>query len=68
MLDRLPTRPLSELKPGDAIMLSTTTGTDPPKVAAVMPLAGVEPLVTASPTAARDIMSGWSLGSAGEGQ
>jgi hypothetical protein len=61
-LDRLPAMPLSELKPGDAIMLSSTTGSDPARVTAVMLLAGVEPLLTASPTATRDIMSGWNLG------
>jgi hypothetical protein len=55
--------PLSELKPGDAIMRSTTKQ----KVAPVMLLAEKEPLLTASPTATRDIMSGWNLGSAGEG-
>jgi hypothetical protein len=61
-LDRLPAMPMSELKPGDAIMLSSTTGSDPARVMAVMLLAGVEPLLTASPTATRDIMSGWNLG------
>jgi hypothetical protein len=61
-LDRLPAMPLSELKRGDAIMLSSTTGSDPARVTAVMLLAGVEPLLTASPTATRDIMSGWNLG------
>jgi hypothetical protein len=64
MLDRLPAMALSELKPGDAIMLSSTTGSDPARVTAVMLLAGVEPLLTASPTATRDIMSGWNLGGA----
>ena len=68
MLDGLPAMALSELKPGDAIMLSSTTGSDPARVTAVMLLAGVEPLLTASPTATRDIMSGWNLGgAAGEG-
>jgi hypothetical protein len=65
-LDRLPAMPLSELKPGDAIMLSSTTGSDPARVTAVMLLAGVEPLLTASPTATRDIMSGWNLGGGGD--
>jgi|SRR5271157_800178 len=64
MLDRLPAMPLSELKKGDAIMVSTTQGST-----AVMLLAGVEPLLTASPNATRDIMSGWNLGGGGgEGQ
>jgi hypothetical protein len=66
MLDRLPAMLLSDLRPGDAIMLSSTTGSDPARVTAVMLLAGVEPLLTASPTATRDIMSGWNLGG-GEG-
>ena len=65
MLDRLPAMPLSELKRGDAIMVSTTQGSDPGRVTAVMLLAGVEPLLTASPNATRDIMSGWNLGGGG---
>ena len=66
MLDNLPAMPLSELKPGDAIMVSTTQGTEPGRVTAIMLLAGVEPLLTASPTATRDIMSGWNLGGGGD--
>ncbi len=66
MLDNLPAMPLSELKTGDAIMVSTTQGTDPGRVTAITLLAGVEPLLTASPTATRDIMSGWNLGSGGD--
>jgi Cu/Ag efflux protein CusF len=67
MLDRLPTIPLTELKPKDAIMVSTTMGSDPSKVTAIMLLAGVEPVLTAAPTATRDIMSGWNLGGGGGG-
>jgi len=66
MLDNLPAMPISELKPGDAIMVSTTQGTDSGKVTVIMLLAGVEPLLTASPTATRDIMSGWNLGGGGD--
>ena len=62
----LPAMPISELKPGDAIMMSTTQGTDPGRVTAITLLAGVEPLLTASPTATRDIMSGWNLGGGGD--
>jgi hypothetical protein len=61
MLDKLPALTLAELKAGDAIMLSSTSGSDPARVTAVMLLAGVEPLL-ASPAATRDIMGGWSLG------
>jgi hypothetical protein len=67
MLDRLPAIPLTELKPKDAIMVSTTMGSDPTKVTAIMLLAGVEPVLTAAPTATRDIMSGWNLGGGGGG-
>jgi hypothetical protein len=66
MLDNLPALPISDLKPGDAIMVSTTQGTDSGKVTVIMLLAGVEPLLTASPTATRDIMSGWNLGGGGD--
>jgi len=66
MLDNLPHMPLTELKAGDAIMISTTQGSDPGRVTAITLLAGVEPLLTASPTAARDIMSGWNLGGGGD--
>lgn len=66
MLDSLPAMPLAELKVGDAIMVSTTQGTDPGRVTAITLLAGVEPLLTASPNATRDIMSGWNLGGGGD--
>ncbi len=67
-LERLPAMPLTDLKPGGAIMLSSTPGSDPARVTAVMLLAGVEPLLEASPTSTRDIMSGWNLGSADAAQ
>ena len=68
MLDSLPAVPLTELKSGDAVMITTTEGTDSTHATAVMLLAGVEPLLTASPTATRDIMSGWNLGGGGGGE
>jgi hypothetical protein len=67
MLDGLPSMPLSELKNGDAIMVSTTMGSDPNKVSAIMLLAGVEPVLTAAPTATRDLMGSWNLGGGGGG-
>jgi hypothetical protein len=66
MLDRLPVLPLADLKRGDAIMVSTTEGTDATHLTGIMMLAGVEPLLTASPNSTRDIMGGWNLGG-GEG-
>jgi hypothetical protein len=68
MLERLPAIPLADLKTGDAVMVSTTMGSDPSRVTAVMLLAGVEPLLTAAPNATRDIMSGWNLGGGGGGE
>lgn len=65
ILERSPAIPLSDLKPKDAIMVSTTMGTDPTRVTAVMLLAGVEPILTAAPNATRDIMAGWNLGGGG---
>ena len=65
MIDRLPALSLSDLKPKDAIMVSTTSGSDPSRVSAIMLLAGVEPILTAAPTATRDIMSGWNLNGGG---
>jgi hypothetical protein len=66
MLDNLPALPISELKAGDALMISTTQGSGPGRATVIMLLAGVEPLLTASPTATRDIMSGWNLGGGGD--
>jgi hypothetical protein len=66
MLDHLPAAQLADLKRGDAIMVSTTEGTDGTHLTGIMMLAGVEPLLTASPNSTRDIMGGWNLGG-GEG-
>lgn len=68
MLERLPAVALADLKAGDAVMVSTTMGSDPSRVTAVMLLAGVEPILTAAPNSTRDIMSGWNLGGAGGGE
>jgi hypothetical protein len=69
MLDNLPLFSIADLKKGDAVMVSTTQGSDATHATVIMLLAGVEPLLTASPTATRDIMGGWNLGGGGgEGQ
>jgi hypothetical protein len=65
MLDRLPPAALDSLKPGDAVMVSGSKGADPARIKAIVILAGVEPLLTASPSAARDLMSGWMNGGGG---
>lgn len=68
ILERSPAIPLSDLKPKDAIMVTTTMGTDPTRVTAIMLLAGVEPILTAAPNATRDIMGTWNLGGGGGGE
>ena len=47
MIERLPALQLSELKPGDAIIVASTAGVDPSRATAITLLAGVEPLLTA---------------------
>jgi hypothetical protein len=67
MLDALPALQFAELKPKDAIMVTTTVGSDPAKVTATFLLAGVEDVLRAAPTATRDLMSGWNTGGGGGG-
>lgn len=49
LLERMPTLSLSELKQGDAVIISSTAGADPSRVTAITLVAGVEPLLTAAP-------------------
>jgi transcription antitermination factor NusG len=46
MLERMPALDLSELKPGDALIVASTAGSDPSRSTAIAVLAGVEPLLT----------------------
>jgi hypothetical protein len=61
MLDRMPALNLSELKPGDALVISSTKGVDPSQVTAIAIVAGVEPLLTAAPNGGRQIGEGWTF-------
>ena len=67
MLENIPATPLADLKPGDAIMVSTTEGNDSTHLTAITLLAGVEDVLRAAPNSTRDIMSGWNLGGGGAG-
>lgn len=67
MLENIPATPLADLKPGDAIMVSTTEGSDSTHLTAIMLLAGVDDVLRAAPNSTRDIMSGWNLGGGGAG-
>jgi hypothetical protein len=47
MIDRQPQATLADLKPGDVVIVSSTTGADPTRVSAITLLAGAEPVLTA---------------------
>jgi len=62
MLEHLPAMKLEDLKQGDAIIVSSTEGTDPGQVTAIMLVAGVEPILSATPASQRAMMLGsWNL-------
>jgi hypothetical protein len=70
MLNRAPTVQLTDLKAGDAVMVLTTEGAASGGAAtAITLLAGVEPLLQASPGASQSVLSAsWSLGGSAPGQ
>jgi hypothetical protein len=44
IIDGLPAATLAELKPGEMVLISSTTGADPSRVTAITLIAGVEPI------------------------
>jgi Domain of unknown function (DUF5666) len=63
MLNRMPPAGLSDLQKGDAVMIVSTEGSDSGAVTAITLLAGVEPILEASPGGAQMMtLSPWSLG------
>jgi len=63
LLSRLPQATLADFKKGDAVMIVSTQGTDTGGVTAITLLSGVEPILTASPSASQALFSGsWNLG------
>jgi hypothetical protein len=62
MIERMPAMGLADLKPGDALIVSATKGLDVAQMTAITLLAGVEPILSATPASARPMMLGnWSL-------
>ena len=63
MLERLPAIKLEDLKPGDAIIVSSTEGADPGQVTAITLVAGVEPILSAAPAGSQRAMmlGSWNL-------
>lgn len=67
LLQHTPTVQIADLHKGDAVMIVATKGT-PDAATAVTLLAGVEPILTASPSAAQSVFSAasWNVGGGGE--
>ncbi len=61
-IERLPRLSLSELKPGEGVILTCTSSTDPSSVTAITLLAGVEPILRASSKGGRPPdLGSWNL-------
>ncbi len=62
MLDRMPAFSLSELKQGDAVIVSGSAGADASHVTAIALVAGVEPFLAAAPRSAGEVNLGmWNF-------
>jgi len=63
MLERMPAIKLEDLKPGDAIIVSSTEGADPGQVTAITLVAGVEPILSAAPAGSQRarMLGSWNL-------
>lgn len=61
-LERLPPMPISEIKPGDALIISSTQDSSSATITAITLVAGVEPFLAAAPRSAGQVNLGsWSL-------
>jgi hypothetical protein len=62
VLSRLPSSTLADLQKGDVVMIVASEGADSDSATVITLLAGVEPLLTASPSrSASSLLSPWSL-------
>jgi hypothetical protein len=64
MIAKMPAANLSDLQKGDAVMVVTTEGSSTTTATAITLLAGVEPILQASPKGDSSLLSAWSLGGA----
>ena len=64
-LGRIPDSTLGDLSKGDAVMIVSTLGEVSGTVTAITVLAGVEPILTASPNRSAMTLSPWNLGGGG---
>jgi hypothetical protein len=68
MLSRTPPATIADLQKGDAVMIVSTEGNASGQVTAITLLAGVEPILSASPRSAQAMMlSPWALGGGDSG-
>jgi hypothetical protein len=69
IIEQQPAIQLSELKPGDAIIVTGATGKDSAKLYAIALVAGVEPILRAAPNNGADPLAGsWNMGGGGGGE
>jgi hypothetical protein len=65
VIGRLPAVTISDLQRDEAVMIVSTPGTGGAEVAAITLLSGVEPIITASPSNAAALLSGWNFSAPG---
>ncbi|HYG11423.1 MAG TPA: hypothetical protein VD835_15860 [Pyrinomonadaceae bacterium] len=67
MLERMPQTTLAELKPGDMIVVSSTSGADPTRLTAIALVAGIDAIINAAPagSARPNVVGGQDLGMPG---
>ena len=66
-IGRMPPATLADLQKGDAVMIVATSGSQDGSVVAITLLAGVEPILQASPSGGQSILTPWNLGSSPSG-
>jgi hypothetical protein len=62
---RAPTATLADMQKGDALMIVATSGSTANEVAAIQVVAGVEPILVASPSASMNLPA-WDVGGGGD--
>jgi hypothetical protein len=64
-IGRMPASTLADLQKGDAVMIVASPSTKDDSVTAIILLAGVEPILQASPNGGQSILTPWTLSSPG---
>jgi len=63
MLEQIPSLKMEDLKPGDAIIVTSIAGPDPSQVTAIMLVAGVEPILSATTGSSQraSMLGSWNM-------